>query len=343
MWPPHSHVIIASDSEDWSLSWDAVAAQTICKRLGIPSQIHPQFRGLRNQCLFGMSQFMLLKPQWLSSPNRFAFPYYHGLPGTGDKHFDTIYHNLEQHHDRVARVQVTHQQLRSLVLSTGIDPAKVFTIRIGIDCSHFPLKTDEHVRASRSRHTIPTDAFVVASLHKDGVGWEDGFEPKLIKGPDVFLHTIELLKKDIPNLHVLLSGPARGFVRRGLDRIGVPYRHVYLDNYLEMSALYHAADVYVVASRQEGGPKAVLEAMASGTPVVSTRVGQAQELIETGVNGFLAPVEDATTLAEHVRELYRRRGSLGPLTAAGRRTAEANDYAAQTDLWRAFYQGYYVS
>ena len=97
---------------------------------------------------------------------------------------------------------------------------------------------------------------------------------------------------------MLLTGPARGYVRRELERLGIPYRHVSARSRDELARAYHALDVYLVASRQEGGPKAVLEAMAAGVPLVSTRVGQAQELVEHGIDGWLVDVEDAEGLAE---------------------------------------------
>ena len=56
-------------------------------------------------------------------------------------------------------------------------------------------------------------------------------------------------------------------------------------------------DAYVVASRQEGGPKAVLESMACGVPLVTTRVGQAIDLVQHGVNGWMSAPEDANHLA----------------------------------------------
>ena len=49
----------------------------------------------------------------------------------------------------------------------------------------------------------------------------DGVEPKLVKGPDVFLKGVAKLAVD-HRLFVLLTGPARGYVKRGLDAIGVP-------------------------------------------------------------------------------------------------------------------------
>lgn len=99
---------------------------------------------------------------------------------------------------------------------------------------------------------------------------------------------------------VLLTGPARGYVRRGLERRGIPYRHMLFESLDELAPAYHALDLYLVTSRQEGGPKGVLEAMASGVPVVTTRVGQAQELVEDGRNGLLTNVDHLAALAEAV-------------------------------------------
>ncbi len=87
---------------------------------------------------------------------------------------------------------------------------------------------------------------------------------------------LERIRPGTPELFVLLTGPARGYVRRELERLAIPYRHVFAKDRAELARAYHALDVYVVASRQEGGPKAVLEALASGVPLVTTRVGQAR-------------------------------------------------------------------
>jgi glycosyltransferase involved in cell wall biosynthesis len=57
-------------------------------------------------------------------------------------------------------------------------------------------------------------------------------------------------------------------------------------------------DLYLVTSRTEGGPKAILEAMATGVPIVSTKVGMAPDIIKEGYNGLLAEVEDVAMLSE---------------------------------------------
>ena len=56
---------------------------------------------------------------------------------------------------------------------------------------------------------------------------------------------------------VLLSGPSRGYVRRRLEAAGIPHAHTNAASYRDIPALYHALDLYIVASRQEGGPKAI--------------------------------------------------------------------------------------
>jgi glycosyltransferase involved in cell wall biosynthesis len=145
-----------------------------------------------------------------------------------------------------------------------------------------------------------------------------------------------LLRARRPELHVLLSGPARGYVRAGLDRLGIPYRHRLVDRYADLSNLYQALDAYAVPSRQEGGPKGVLEAMASGVAVASTRVGQAAELIVDGFNGRLVDVGDAEGLAEALAAV----AGDSAVVAAGYETAAANSYTAQQPLWRSFFDGF---
>jgi len=181
----------------------------------------------------------------------------------------------------------------------------------------------ERRAAARAALDLPADAFVVGSFQKDGVGWEEGLEPKLIKGPDVLVAALARVAPEADDLHVLLTGPARGYVRRELDRLGVPHRHVYAKDRDELARAYQALDVYVVASRQEGGPKGVLEAMASGVPLVTTRVGQAQEIAVDGENALVVDVDDADALAgalvdPKLRRLHELRHTLAVLEAARR-------------------------
>jgi glycosyltransferase involved in cell wall biosynthesis len=66
---------------------------------------------------------------------------------------------------------------------------------------------------------------------------------------------------------------------------------------------YADASLFLFPSRDEGMPNAVLEAMASGLPVIATRVAGNEELVVDGQTGTLVPVEDARALREALREL----------------------------------------
>ena len=70
----------------------------------------------------------------------------------------------------------------------------------------------------------------------------------MIKGPDIFLEVVSNLKSEIPNLWVLLSGLSRGYVKNGLDKLGVSYRHQYLKNFRDLPKLYDALDLYIKIS-----------------------------------------------------------------------------------------------
>jgi len=336
-WTPRSRLFLVGEGTGWSIDHDLRELAAIAARLGVAVAPRRLLSASRDQAAFFGSQFTLLREPWRPSAHRLATAYFHGRPGTpGYPEFDECYRVLAAHHRELARIQVTHEEMRDVVLSTGIDPAKVMRIPIGVDVSRFGSQTAESRRAARLALGLPAEAFVVGSFHKDGTGFGEGAEPKWIKGPDVLLAALEELHRRVPELHVLLSGPARGFVRAGLERLGIPYRQRVLDRYDEIGSLYAALDAYVVPSRQEGGPKGVLEAMAAGVPVVSTRVGQAAELVRDGENGWLVPVEDAEGLADRLALVASRPAELSAVVAAGLETARANSYEAQEPLWREF-------
>jgi glycosyltransferase involved in cell wall biosynthesis len=335
-------LILYGDSVGWSLDWDMRELARISRRIGVRLARPLWKHAAAPQSFFFASQFFLEDEDWTRLlPGRIAFSYFHGLPNTGDELMDRVYNGLRAHHERIARVQVTHSEMRDIALATGIDPAKVFLIPIGINLDYFPRQTAERKKTSREKLGIPQSAFVVGSFQKDGVGWGDGMEPKWVKGPDVFLSTIRLLKKNIPELFVLLTGPSRGYVKRGLDEMDAPYKHAYYKHYPEVAEMFAALDLYIVASRQEGGPKAILESMASGVPLVTTRVGQAMDIVNHGINAWMTDVEDVEGLAAYALQVYRSGGdSLNAVLSAGRATAEANSYDLQTGMWASFMNGF---
>lgn len=340
-WKPHSRLLVSGDSASWVLDWEKRELSNIAHKLGI-SLLPPEFlTSARNQSIFYYSQFILLETNYLEQAHHIGFSYFHGRPGTPDvPQFSECYQRLCQFHSHVQRIQVSHSEMKNIILDSGIAPEKVFLIPIGINRSFFSPQTPESRQKVRQKYNIPASAVVVGSFQKDGVGWEEGLEPKLIKGPDIFLKTLELLKLKVPELFVLLSGPARGYVKKGLERLQIPYCYYYLSNYPEVGELFQILDLYIVASRQEGGPKAVLESMASGVPLITTRVGQAMDLVQHGKNGWMVDVEDTEGLAYWAEYALNNSNERDLAILAGLQTAKANSYDAQIPLWREFMHGF---
>jgi len=336
--PPHTRLFIKGDNANWSLYWDAVELTAICRKLGI-HVIHAKYRRLmKGQCFFNMSRYEFLE-NWQKPDCRIAFPYYHGNPAWDDKSRGML-KTIRQHHEDISRIQVSCRFMEETVLDTGIAREKVFRIPIGINLDHFSPAGPGQKKQRRVTLGIPENAVVIGSFQKDGNGWGEGLEPKMEKGPDIFLKAMEILKDEVQELFVLLTGPARGYVKNGLDRLGIPFAHHFLNDYLDIGKYYHALDAYVISSRDEGGPKAVLESMASGIPLISTKVGQATDLLEHGKSGFLADIEDASALAHWTATVLADITLRDAIIANGLKTAEANDYQNQLPLWQAFMSGF---
>ena len=64
----------------------------------------------------------------------------------------------------------------------------------------------------------------------------------------------------------------------------------------QVANYYKASDLYLITSREEGGPKSILESMACGVPLISTKVGMAEDIIIDGQNGYLVDIEDVDTI-----------------------------------------------
>lgn len=132
----------------------------------------------------------------------------------------------------------------------------------------------------------------------------------------------------IPSSELLLLGRPYGGSEPWRGTPGI--RHVDMVAPWETPALYRSADVFVLPALSDACPRAVLEAMASGIPViVSTNTGTA-DAVADGESGYVVPIRDATAIAERLLELHRdpdRRVRMGQ--AARRRAVELtwNRYA----------------
>ena len=344
---PRSRLFLVGERANWVTQREMIELGRLIATQGIKVGDARRAGWVRDQAVFYGSQFEFFARSPLPLGNAVGVAYYHGRPGTvGYPEFDVCWQQLRAHRSQIERVQVTHSEIRDIVLDTGIDAARVFTIPIGINLEYFSLRTDDERRAVRAELGIPQSAVVIGSFQKDGVGWGDGMEPKSIKGPDVFADVATRLRDRIPELHVLLVGPARGYLSARLDEAGVPYSRIFpnpnpgLAGFDAVGRLYGALDLYLITSRQEGGPKAVLESMASGVPLVTTRVGHAMDVVRHGENAWMVDVDDVEGLTHWAEHALANPDARAPVLRAARATAEEHAYPAQAHLWRAFCEGF---
>ena len=220
----------------------------------------------------------------------------------------------------VSKIVTSSSIGRERLINFGIPESLITNTPLGIDLDMFSPGKESDKEIMRNRLGIPDDSICIGSFQKDGVGWNEGLEPKLIKGPDLFLDTVERIAAS-RRIFVLLTGPARGYVKSGLEKLGVPYAHTYLNNYLDIVPYFRCLDLYLVTSRDEGGPKAILECMATGIPIISNRVGMAPDIIQSGENGFMVEVGDTEGVVLAAEQLMSDPNLRANIIANGIQTA----------------------
>ena len=152
----------------------------------------------------------------------------------------------------------------------------------------------------------------------------DGNPPRVVsvgrlKEPKDFVGLVQALSvADVPySAAIVGDGPDRELVEEAIRGHAVEDRVALLGERDDVAAQLAQSDVFVLASRSEGMPLSVLEAMAAGLPVVATAVGGVPELVVSGETGLLVPPGDIDALAAALRtvlsdaQLRRAMGDAG--------------------------------
>jgi L-malate glycosyltransferase len=124
----------------------------------------------------------------------------------------------------------------------------------------------------------------------------------------------------LPDVDLLLvgDGPLRGELERFAGALGIADRIRFLGIRSDIPRLMSAADVFALTSRSEAASLTLLEAMASGLPVVVTAVGGNGEIVRHEQEGLLFPRGDAAACAAGFLRLFHETGLAERLGAAGR-------------------------
>lgn len=326
-------IVYATEQAEWSVYWDGFYIARGVSALGLPCRTAFSTRFKMGGVLhFGCLSLALgHAARALDKDNRVLATLFHGDFGISSK-MDRQLTDFLNIVPSLGRVIVSSGGMYERMISWGVPSESLARIALGFDRQLFtPAMKGEKARL-RERLGIPEGAYCIGSFQKDGEGQGEGNIAKHIKGPDIFVDVVAELHRQFP-IHCLLTGPARGFVVNELRQRGISHSHKPVSHYRDMADLYRCLDLYIVASREEGGPKALLEAPACGIPVVSTRVGMAMEIVAGG--GLLA--DDARGLVAAATRILADPATAEAMAMAGPVSVQAYGWEQIARQYHALY------
>jgi len=202
---------------------------------------------------------------------------------------------------------------RSHVIVNGIDAARVAGAAM----------TRE---AARQALQLEPEALVIGTVAR--------FDP--VKALDTLLRAFAIVAAAQPDARMVLlgDGPEASRLRSLAAALGIESRVRFPGFIAGASRLLPAFDLYGSASRKEGLPLALLEAMACGLPVVATRVPGHMDVVEQGVTGLLVAPDDPYALGRALRDLMAEPAGRKAMGQGGRQRVQhrfaASRMAAET-------------
>jgi glycosyltransferase involved in cell wall biosynthesis len=157
---------------------------------------------------------------------------------------------------------------------------------------------------------LPLDAIVIGMIGR--------LAP--VKQPLTLIDAFATVAARFPNARLLVvgDGELRSDSEADVRRRGLSGRVIFTGWRHDLRDVYAAVDIVALASRNEGTPVALIEALAAGRAVVATDVGGVPDVITHGVTGILTPADNVAALAEALSTLIARPDDRARLGAAGR-------------------------
>lgn len=194
--------------------------------------------------------------------------------------------------DRV--VAVGRSVKDALVTNEGIMPSRIDVIPNGIDTDRFVASAETRAEVRAELGIAPSDYLVLMVARLDP-----------IKDHATAIRACAKAAAAVPGLKLVLvgDGPERSNIETLIRDGNLGDRVRLLGTRHDVPRLLTGADTLLLTSVSEGIPLTVIEAMATGLPVVSTDVGSVADVVTHGGSGFLAPARDEAALANHLATL----------------------------------------
>jgi glycosyltransferase involved in cell wall biosynthesis len=185
-------------------------------------------------------------------------------------------------------------------------PEQYRVIPLGFDLTTLTGIDDDARRHARSALAIPEGAHVMTTVGR----------LTAIKQHCLFLETARHVAAADPTAVFLVvgDGELRHELETGATTMGIADRVRFLGWRRDLATIYGATDIFLLTSRNEGTPVALIESLAAGVPGVSTEVGGVRDVIKDSDIGLMAPFGDAIGLADAVLTLFAdpaRRRAMG--------------------------------
>ena len=211
-------------------------------------------------------------------------------------------------------IAVSHFTKRELLEYYKIPEEKIRVIHNGVDVNKFKPEEDKH-KVKEELGFNPND-FTILSVGRLYAR----------KGLFTLIESMPLVVKRFKNAKFVISGKGQSDEMRKLvahaEKLGVKDNIIFTGYYPDkkLPKLYQAADVFAFSTFYEHHPIAVLEALSTGLPVVTTWVGGIPETIESGKNGFLVEPFNAKQFADKILYLLENRSVAAEMGREARKT-----------------------
>jgi glycosyltransferase involved in cell wall biosynthesis len=191
---------------------------------------------------------------------------------------------------RFKKIIAVSNYTKSLALKAGVNDSKINVIYNSCDEKFFFYGREKDLL--RKKHNFRSDDRIIL------------FVGNLIrrKGLSLLIESLNILRGTIPDFIALIVGQGEDLqnLKSMVNKYGLNHNVIFYGRIskTKLSELYTVADVYVLPSTSEGHSVALLEAMASGLPIVASDIEGNKESVEDGVNGLLFKTNSPENLAE---------------------------------------------
>jgi glycosyltransferase involved in cell wall biosynthesis len=185
---------------------------------------------------------------------------------------------------KAAAVITRSRELSRILEATGFPAAKLHTVYNGVNLETFQPRDQA---AARRESGLPADGKIILFVGNFYA----------VKNPQLLIQSVASLQD--ARLVMAGGGPLEGECRALTERHSIGARVIFAGRKTpqEIARLMNAADVLALPSRNEGVPNVILEAFASGLPVVASRVGGIPEVLDSPALGQLWPEGDLAALS----------------------------------------------